>query len=158
MPRGPIALADQVGLDVCAAVADSLRRQLERPLPAPSNRLREKIERGLLGKKTGQGFYRWRDGEPVKQKQASVPTQEITDRLILPMVDACLECLRKGVVEDEIVVDGALVLGAGFAPFRGGPIHYARSVGPARLHARMQALCESVGERFRPDSGWDLLL
>lgn len=158
MPRGPIALADLVGLDVCAAVADSLRRQLDRPLPAPSRRLREQLEKGLLGKKTGRGFYRWRDGEPVKRNNLPAPTQEIADRLILPMIDACLECLRTGVAEDEQVIDAALVLGAGFAPFRGGPIQHARSAGPRLLHGRMWALSEKVGERFCPDPGWDRLL
>jgi 3-hydroxyacyl-CoA dehydrogenase / enoyl-CoA hydratase / 3-hydroxybutyryl-CoA epimerase len=158
MPMGPIELADLVGLDICAGVADSLRRQLDRPLPEPPDWLRDKIEQGALGKKSGLGLYRWRDGEPVKQGHVGAPTQDMIDRLILPMIDACLECLRTKVAPDEEVVDGALVLGAGFAPFRGGPIHYARSVGPAELRERMLALSESVGERFRPDPGWDRLL
>jgi 3-hydroxyacyl-CoA dehydrogenase / enoyl-CoA hydratase / 3-hydroxybutyryl-CoA epimerase len=158
MPMGPIELADLVGLDVCADVADSLRRQLDRPLPEPPDWLRDKIEQGVLGKKSGEGLYRWRDGEPVKQGNVGTPTQDMVDRLILPMIDACLECLRKETVPDEEVVDGALVLAAGFAPFRGGPIHHARSIGAAALHERMLALSERIGERFRPDSGWDRLL
>ena len=81
----------------------------------------------------------------------------MTDRLILPMIDACLECLRKGVVEDEDVVDGAMIFGAGFAPFRGGPIHYARETGAQTLKARMEELAAIHGERFRPDQGWDRL-
>jgi 3-hydroxyacyl-CoA dehydrogenase/enoyl-CoA hydratase/3-hydroxybutyryl-CoA epimerase len=78
--------------------------------------------------------------------------------MILPMIDACLECLRKGVIADEDFVDGAMVFGAGFAPFRGGPMHYVRAAGPAALHQRMQALAEAVGERFRPDPGWERIL
>jgi 3-hydroxyacyl-CoA dehydrogenase/enoyl-CoA hydratase/3-hydroxybutyryl-CoA epimerase len=158
MPMGPIELADFVGLDVCADVAESLRRQLDRPLPAPPDWLRDKIKEGALGKKTGKGFYQWRDGEAVKHDPKSPPTPEMTDRLILPMIDACLECLRKKVVEEEDVVDGALVFGAGFAPFRGGPIHYARTAGAAAMHERMKSLATTHGERFRPDPGWDRLL
>ena len=81
----------------------------------------------------------------------------MVDRLILPMIDACLECLRKGVAQDEDVVDAAMIFGAGFAPFRGGPIRYARAAGPEQLRGRLEALAEREGERFRPDPGWSRL-
>jgi 3-hydroxyacyl-CoA dehydrogenase/enoyl-CoA hydratase/3-hydroxybutyryl-CoA epimerase len=156
MPMGPIELADFVGLDICADVADELRRRIERPMPAPPNWLREKIKHRTLGKKTGEGFYVWQDGEPVKHDEAA-PDEEMTDRLILPMIDACLECRRKGVVQDDDTVDGALVFGAGFAPFRGGPIRYAREATPGALRNRMQDLAQKYGDRFQPDPGWDLI-
>ncbi|MDP3299358.1 MAG: 3-hydroxyacyl-CoA dehydrogenase family protein, partial [Phenylobacterium sp.] len=157
MPVGPAELADQVGLDVGMAVADSLKASLDKPLPVPPDTLRAKVTAGDLGRKTGKGVYAWKDGEPQKAKSFAKPTQEMTDRLILPMIDACLECLREGVVEDEDIVDGAMIFGAGFAPFRGGPIHYARSHGAQALKARMEALAATHGERFRPDQGWDRL-
>ena len=53
----------------------------------------------------------------------------MTDRLILPMLDVCVTCLREGVVADEEIVDGAMIFATGFAPFRGGPMHYARTRG-----------------------------
>jgi len=157
MPMGPIALADQVGLDICIDVADSLRARLERLLPEVPDSIRAKVKDGALGRKTGRGLYVWRGDEPVKKRGASEPPPEMTDRLILPMIDACLECLRKGVVDDEDVVDAALVFGAGFAPFRGGPMHYARAAGAKELQRRMEALADREGERFRPDPGWSRL-
>ncbi|MEW6017867.1 MAG: 3-hydroxyacyl-CoA dehydrogenase NAD-binding domain-containing protein [Pseudomonadota bacterium] len=157
MPVGPAELADQVGLDVGIAVADSLKAALDRPLPTPPPELRARAEAGDLGRKTGRGVYVWEKGEAVKAKSFKAPTAEMTDRLILPMIDACLECLRKGVVEDEDIVDGAMIFGAGFAPFRGGPIHYARAHDPQALRARLEALAQTEGERFRPDAGWDRL-
>ncbi|MDP3489018.1 MAG: 3-hydroxyacyl-CoA dehydrogenase NAD-binding domain-containing protein [Phenylobacterium sp.] len=157
MPVGPAELADQVGLDVGMAVADSLKASLDKPLPVPPDTLRAKVTAGDLGRKTGKGVYAWKEGEPQKVKSFAKPTQEMTDRLILPMIDACLECLREGVVEDEDIVDGAMIFGAGFAPFRGGPIHYARSHGAQALKARMETLAATHGERFRPDQGWDRL-
>ena len=157
MPVGPAELADQVGLDVGIAVADSLKAGLDKPLPVPPDTLRAKVTAGDLGRKSGKGIYAWKAGEAQKAKSFAKPTQEMTDRLILPMIDACLECLRKGVVEDEDIVDGAMIFGAGFAPFRGGPIHYAREAGAQTLKARMEALAAIHGERFRPDQGWDRL-
>lgn len=155
MPVGPVELADQVGLDIGLAVAESLRERLDKPMPAPPDSLRQKVEKGDLGKKTGQGVYAWKDGEPVKSKRHAEPDQEMTDRLILPMIDACVECLRKGVIDDPDVVDAGLIFGAGFAPFRGGPIHYARQQGVAALKQRLTDLADRHGERFRPDAGWD---
>lgn len=157
MPVGPITLADQVGLDICIDVADSLRARLERPMPEVPGSLREAVKQGSLGRKTGRGLYVWKGGEPAKTKAAPEPPPEMADRLILPLVDACLECLRKGVVEDEDVVDAALIFGAGFAPFRGGPIRHARTAGADQLRRRMEVLAEREGERFRPDPGWSRL-
>jgi len=157
MPMGPVALADQVGLDVCIAVADSLRERLDRPLLEVPESARARVRAGALGRKSGRGLYVWKDGEPVKAKDFPAPPPEMVDRLILPMIDACLECLRKGVAPDEDVVDAAMVFGAGFAPFRGGPLRYARAAGPEQLRARLEALAEREGERFRPDPGWACL-
>jgi len=157
MPMGPVALADQVGLDICIDVADSLKRRLDRPLPEIPESLRTLVREGAAGRKAGRGLYVWKGGEPVKAKGAPAPTAEMADRLILPIIDACLECLRKGVADDEDVVDAAMIFGAGFAPFRGGPLHYARAAGAEELRRRMEALAEREGERFRPDPGWSRL-
>jgi 3-hydroxyacyl-CoA dehydrogenase/enoyl-CoA hydratase/3-hydroxybutyryl-CoA epimerase len=82
---------------------------------------------------------------------------EITDRLILPMIDACVACLRQRVVADEETVDGAMIFGTGFAPFRGGPLHYARTRGIADVVRSLERLAAKYGERFRPDPGWSQL-
>ncbi len=132
MPMGPIELADQVGLDICLHVAEMLKASLAAPdARRRRNGCATRSTSGELGRKTGKGFYDWKDGEPVKDRDAPKPTDEMTDRLILPMLDVCVACLREGVVADEDTVDGAMIFATGFAPFRGGPMHYARSRGVA---------------------------
>ena len=51
------------------------------------------------------------------------------DRLILPMSNVCVACLREGIVDNADMVDGAMIFGTGYAPFRGGPLNYARTRG-----------------------------
>jgi 3-hydroxyacyl-CoA dehydrogenase/enoyl-CoA hydratase/3-hydroxybutyryl-CoA epimerase len=76
------------------------------------------------------------------------------DRLILPMLDACVECLRKGIVEDTDVIDGAMIFATGFAPFRGGPMNYARDRGVDEIRNKISELRNKHGPRFEPDRGW----
>jgi len=153
MPMGPIELADQVGLDICLHVAEVLKTSLPRPMPEVPPWLRAKVTNGELGRKTGKGFYDWKDGEPVKERDAPLPTDVMTDRLILPMIDVCVGCLREGLVADADTVDGAMIFATGFAPFRGGPLHYARVRGD--VPQTLERLAQLYGERFRPDPGWD---
>jgi len=157
MPMGPIELADQVGLDICLHVAETLKAGLDRPMPDVSHWLKDKVEKGELGLKTGKGFYEWKGGKAVKDRDAPKPSEDMADRLILPMLDVCVACLREGVVADEETVDGAMIFATGFAPFRGGPLHYARSRGVADIRQTLWQFSERYGERFRPDPGWDRL-
>jgi 3-hydroxyacyl-CoA dehydrogenase/enoyl-CoA hydratase/3-hydroxybutyryl-CoA epimerase len=173
MPMGPIELADTVGLDICMAVGDSLRAKLGDALPPTPDWLRDKVHNGELGRKTGKGFYVWKDGKAQKMAAiapASGPQSnmapnaggagqpspsEMADRLILPMVNVCVASLREGIVDNSDVVDGAMIFGTGFAPFRGGPLNYARARGKADIVATLQRLAEEFGDRFKPDAGWD---
>jgi 3-hydroxyacyl-CoA dehydrogenase / enoyl-CoA hydratase / 3-hydroxybutyryl-CoA epimerase len=132
-----------------------LKASLHRPMPDVSQALREKVEAGNLGRKTGRGFYEWRRGEVVKDADAPTSSKEMTDRLILPMLDVCVTCLREGIVADEDTVDGAMVFATGFAPFRGGPMHYAHARGSANVRDELDRLAQRYGERFKPDPGWD---
>jgi 3-hydroxyacyl-CoA dehydrogenase/enoyl-CoA hydratase/3-hydroxybutyryl-CoA epimerase len=127
-------------------------------MPEAPQWLKDKVEKGELGKKTGKGLYDWRDGEAVKARGAPPAPPDTTDRLILPMLDVCVACLREGVVGDEETVDGAMIFATGFAPFRGGPLHYARSRGAAEIRTTLSRLEEKYGARFRPDAGWDALI
>ncbi|GGL60992.1 3-hydroxyacyl-CoA dehydrogenase NAD-binding domain-containing protein [Wenxinia marina] len=155
MPMGPIALADEVGLDICLDVAESLQRDLDEPIPEVPERARTLVADGHTGEKSGQGFYDWSNGRP-DPGDGDVP-DGLTDRLILPMLNACVECLRRDVVGDPDDVDGAMIFATGFPPFRGGPMHYARARGVGEVTAALRTLEEQHGPRFRPDAGWSRL-
>lgn len=156
MPMGPIELADQVGLDICLAVGDMLRSKFgEAALPPAPDWLRDKVKKGDLGRKTGKGFYEWKDGRAVKTPSPVQPADEMIDRLVLPMSNVCVACLREGIVENGDVVDGAMIFGTGYAPFRGGPLNYARTRGGANVVTALKALEAKFGDRFKPDAGWD---
>jgi 3-hydroxyacyl-CoA dehydrogenase / enoyl-CoA hydratase / 3-hydroxybutyryl-CoA epimerase len=157
MPMGPIELADEVGLDICLHVAEMLRSSLHRDMPDAPQWLKDKVAKGELGKKTGKGLYDWKDGHAVKAHEEAEPPPDTIDRLVLPMLDACVTCLREGVVADEEIVDGAMIFATGFAPFRGGPMHYARTRGIADVRDTLKRLAEQYGPRFQPDPGWDSL-
>jgi 3-hydroxyacyl-CoA dehydrogenase/enoyl-CoA hydratase/3-hydroxybutyryl-CoA epimerase len=154
MPMGPIELADHVGLDICLDVAEILRQGLDAPMPPTPQWLTDKVAKGELGKKTGKGLYAYAKGKPVKKPVAKPLGDEAIDRLILPMVNTCVACLREGVVADEDTVDGAMVFGTGFAPFRGGPLRYARQRGVGEVTAALDRLAAKHGPRFAPDEGW----
>ena len=158
MPMGPIELADQVGLDICLHVAEMLKASLDRPMPDVSQWLREKVDSGELGRKTGKGFYDWKDGKAVKDRDAPKPAAG-HDRPAHPADARRLRaCLREGVVADEDTVDGAMIFATGFAPFRGGPMHYAQRARRRRgARRRWQFWRRRYGERFQPDPGWDRL-
>jgi 3-hydroxyacyl-CoA dehydrogenase / enoyl-CoA hydratase / 3-hydroxybutyryl-CoA epimerase len=157
MPMGPIELADQVGLDICLAVGDMLRTKFGDALPPTPAWLRDKVAGGELGRKTGKGFYSWKDGKADKGAMLSSsgePTTEMIDRLVLPMSNVCVACLREGIVDNADMIDGAMIFGTGYAPFRGGPLNYARSRGAQNVAATLYALAVRFGDRFRPDAGW----
>jgi 3-hydroxyacyl-CoA dehydrogenase/enoyl-CoA hydratase/3-hydroxybutyryl-CoA epimerase len=158
MPMGPIELADQVGLDICLAVGDMLRSKFGDALPPTPAWLREKVARGELGRKTGKGFYVWKDGKADKTPGSAPPpqpTDEMIDRLILPMSNVCVAALREGIVDNADMVDGAMIFATGYAPFRGGPLNYARTRGPENVVSTLRALAAKFGGRFAPDAGWD---
>ncbi|MGB8607452.1 3-hydroxyacyl-CoA dehydrogenase NAD-binding domain-containing protein [Bradyrhizobium sp.] len=158
MPMGPIELADQVGLDICLAVGDMLRSKFGDMLPPTPAWLREKVAAGDLGRKSGKGFYVWNNGKADKASgspSTAQPTPEMIDRLILPISNVCVACLREGIVDNADVVDGAMIFGTGYAPFRGGPLNYARTRGPENMVSALRALAEKFGGRFTPDAGWD---
>lgn len=158
MPMGPLELADQVGLDICLHVGEVLRESLDKPFPDIPDWLQEKVDAGSLGRKSGEGLYQWKNGKAQKTQRGSGQSNpsraEIADRLILPLLNACVECYREGVVSDLDHLDAAMIFATGFAPFTGGPMRYARSRGIESITARLTELEEKHGERFRPDPGW----
>ena len=128
MPMGPVELADTVGLDVCMKVVSMLGGESTKKEAAL---LQEKVHAGELGRKSGKGFYVWEKGKP---KRADSDTgqyvlEEITETLMQPYFDACEAALADGIVEDADVLDAGMIFGTGFAPFRGGPLHYLKQKG-----------------------------
>jgi 3-hydroxyacyl-CoA dehydrogenase / enoyl-CoA hydratase / 3-hydroxybutyryl-CoA epimerase len=156
MPMGPIELADVVGLNVAADVGRIIAAELGRP-PPDLSRLKEKVDSGKLGRKSGEGFYLWKEGKAVKPESHATAPPDLLDRLILVMVNECVACLREQVVDDSDFVDAAVIFGTGFAPFRGGPLTYARSRGADAVQKRLAELAGRYGERFTPDAGWSAL-
>lgn len=155
MPMGPVELADVVGLDVIVSVGNVLNAEA---MVAPPQALTTRIDQKKLGSKTGEGFYRWENGKAVKPPldPDSIPA-DLQDRLILALVNEAVAVLREGTVEDADLIDAGVIFGAGFAPFRGGPIHYARERGVAEVIARLQQLSHQYGPALEPDAGWQLL-
>ncbi|MEO9340886.1 3-hydroxyacyl-CoA dehydrogenase NAD-binding domain-containing protein [Mesorhizobium sp. SB112] len=157
MPMGPIELADRVGLDVALEVAKSLREAFPNEVPEIPVWLKEKVEKGELGRKSGKGLYDYDDkGKPRKSDAGDIP-DGLADRLILPMLNTCVRLLREGVAEDADTVDAAMIFATGFAPFRGGPLHYASARGIEDVTSALKRLTAKHGARFEPDEGWDKL-
>jgi 3-hydroxyacyl-CoA dehydrogenase/enoyl-CoA hydratase/3-hydroxybutyryl-CoA epimerase len=152
MPMGPIELTDVVGLDVSLHVGRVLADAFQRRVPEILVTL---VAQKKLGRKTGEGFYVWQDGKPVvpKSPQFAVPA-DLEDRLLLPMLNEAVACLREGIIEDADLLDAGAIFATGFAPFRGGPLQYAKARGIANVTARLTELAQRYGERFRPDPGW----
>jgi 3-hydroxyacyl-CoA dehydrogenase/enoyl-CoA hydratase/3-hydroxybutyryl-CoA epimerase len=153
MPMGPIELADIVGLDVCLHVGRILADAFGGPAPEAVAPL---VAAGKLGRKSGEGLYLWRDGKAVKPAvdPAYRAPDDLQDRLLLPLVNEAMAVLREGVVADADLIDAGVIFGAGFAPFRGGPLRYARERGVAETVSALRGLAARHGERFQPDAGW----
>jgi 3-hydroxyacyl-CoA dehydrogenase/enoyl-CoA hydratase/3-hydroxybutyryl-CoA epimerase len=154
MPMGPIELADVVGLDVVLHVGEIVTQELQQEPPAFVARVRELVQAKKLGRKTGQGFYAWQDGKVIRGPGTAAGPEDLADRLILSVVNECVACLRERIVQDADLIDAGVIFGTGFAPFRGGPLTYARARGVQDCVARLQALEQRHGARFRPDVGW----
>jgi 3-hydroxyacyl-CoA dehydrogenase/enoyl-CoA hydratase/3-hydroxybutyryl-CoA epimerase len=121
MPMGPVELMDTVGLDVGLSVASELSPDSAEGIAE----LQRLVDAGKLGKKSGTGLYKWDKGKAVKgSPDSSVALGELGRRLLQPLLDECNRCLEEGIVKSADLVDGGVIFGTGFAPFRGGPLHY----------------------------------
>ncbi|PKO57044.1 MAG: crotonase, partial [Betaproteobacteria bacterium HGW-Betaproteobacteria-21] len=134
MPIGPVELVDTVGLDIALAAGTTLAATGEQAPP----RLLALVTAGKLGKKTGQGYYRWVEGKVQRTKaphsQAprtsdTVAEQELAARILAPMLGAARRCVGEGVVADADLADAGVIFGTGFAPWTGGPLQYQQHMG-----------------------------
>ena len=169
MPMGPLELADIVGLDVAIEVGKIMKKAFPKAYPDVPKKCIElgNSKNGYLGVKTGQGFYSYDEkGKKIKNRDIQKPNENenenknghrdhFTDRLILPMINACAACIRLEIVENEEQADAAMILATGFAPFRGGPMHYAKIYGTQNIKNALKKLHDAHGERFKPDVYWN---
>lgn len=170
MPMGPLELLDQVGLDVATGVARTMAGKAAEAGPTPE-RLQQMVDQGRLGKKSGRGFYEYkkgRRGKPVVEASRSAgsrPTgrlgtsrsdsgrlSEIQQRLVGAIVNESAKCLEERIVTEAWVIDLAMVLGTGFAPFRGGPLRLADQWGIEAVVCDLRRMEEGLGARFAPCS------
>jgi 3-hydroxyacyl-CoA dehydrogenase/enoyl-CoA hydratase/3-hydroxybutyryl-CoA epimerase len=121
MPMGPAELADTVGLDICLHAGKALAKGAT----AIPEILSQKVALGQLGRKSGQGIYKYVNGKAVKGEPDAYD-QRLVDALIEPYLQEAEAVLADGIVADADLVDAGLIFGTGFAPFRGGPLHYLR--------------------------------
>ncbi|MCM2315065.1 MAG: 3-hydroxyacyl-CoA dehydrogenase NAD-binding domain-containing protein [Thermoanaerobaculia bacterium] len=161
-PVGPVTLLDEVGIDVAAHVSEDLGAAFAARGLSSSPSLRKLHEAGFAGRKNGRGFFRYdgKDGKkPVNTQvyeffggatRKSIAPKEMVDRLSLVMVNEAVHCLEEQVLSTPRDGDIGAILGLGFPPIRGGPLHYVDATGPAAVVARMAELESRLGARFHP--------
>jgi 3-hydroxyacyl-CoA dehydrogenase/enoyl-CoA hydratase/3-hydroxybutyryl-CoA epimerase len=165
MPMGPMTLLDEVGIDVALHVAQTLAANYPDRLTVPEM-LSKMVHAGLLGRKSGRGFYVHAKGKKpqpnfqVADYHAAVTsrdgsnstftTRDLSERMVLLMVNEAARCLEEEVVREPADVDFAMIMGTGFAPFRGGPLRYADSIGIEKIVNAMNKLVDSGAAHFKP--------
>ena len=166
MPMGPLELLDQVGLDVALHVASSLKNILPGVAPVVKQ-LAAMVEHGHLGKKQKLGFYEYSKGKrgdvaglPFIDAESTPAKPEcdflddgltlIQRRLVYPMLAEAVRCHEEGIVKEPWAIDLAMVLGTGFAPHRGGPLHVIDAIGLHQVMGNLSQLRNQLGDRFAP--------
>jgi 3-hydroxyacyl-CoA dehydrogenase/enoyl-CoA hydratase/3-hydroxybutyryl-CoA epimerase len=159
MPMGPLRLSDEVGLDVSEHVVKELEGRVEHLGPL-NNTLEKMIAKGWLGRKSGKGFYEYGSGGDEKinsqlgefqsAEQTTVNEGDLRDRLVLSMVNEAARILEEKVVEAPDDVDFGMIMGTGWAPFRGGPLRFADHLGISTVVSRLNNLRDRVGPYFEP--------
>ena len=169
MPTGPLALLDQIGLDVAEHVSRHMARQLgQKDEPHPVFAAMK--EKGWLGEKSGSGFYvhekkkaranaaaealvRQVMPTPAEPFPEAARVADARERLVLLMVNEAARLLDEGRATDADTLDLAVVFGSGWAPHRGGPLRYADDRGLADVVRSLDALTARLGPRFAPCDG-----
>jgi 3-hydroxyacyl-CoA dehydrogenase/enoyl-CoA hydratase/3-hydroxybutyryl-CoA epimerase len=166
MPMGPLALVDEVGIDVGYKVARVLEDAYGERMHVPTGLGAVAQEGGDLGRKSGRGFYVYNNGHRKPNRSAAKIVEKargrdgvkpgelnddaIVDRAVLIMVNEAARCLEDQVIDTPESLDMAMVMGTGFAPFRGGLLRYADDRGVGVINERLQELARRYGDRFRP--------
>jgi 3-hydroxyacyl-CoA dehydrogenase / enoyl-CoA hydratase / 3-hydroxybutyryl-CoA epimerase len=161
MPMGPLRLIDEVGVDVAQHVAEELEGKFSDRMRAP-RLLAQMLKAGLLGRKSARGFYLYQSKHPEtnsglnlfqeKDWAKNLGREELQRRLVLLMVNEAARCLEEEIVAQPSEVDFAMIMGTGFAPFRGGPLQYADSLGAEKIVGEMKRIADSGAAYFEPCS------
>lgn len=162
-PVGPIALLDEVGIDVGAHVADTLSDKFEARGARTSEKTKELINDDYLGRKNQKGFYKYEEGSKKKKEineeiykyfggkdRKSFHEKEIQERLSLVMINEAVLCLQEEILQSATDGDLGAILGLGFPPFLGGPFRYVDRVGVDAFIDRMEFYRAEHGNRFKP--------
>jgi len=166
MPMGPLRLIDEIGIDVTVDIATTLEKAYgKRDHPAVI--LTKMREAGMLGRKSGTGFYKYggktqlpneslsqwrRAGETkgdVDSAAGALAKEALADRLMFLMANEAARCVEEKVVESPEDADYGMILGTGFAPHRGGPLRFAEHFGLKKIVDEMNRLAQSE-EKFEP--------
>jgi 3-hydroxyacyl-CoA dehydrogenase/enoyl-CoA hydratase/3-hydroxybutyryl-CoA epimerase len=162
MPMGPLRLMDEIGLDVGADVALTLCAAFPDRMRTPKI-LRRLLEAKIVGRKGMAGFYVYGGGRrPVpnpevsklreRQEMPGISQKELQQRMVLAMINEAAMCLEERIVDDPRDVDFAMIMGTGFAPFRGGPLRYADAMGIAAIAQDLRRLDEAGEHQFAPSA------
>jgi len=161
MPMGPLRLTDEIGLDVSEHVVKELEQGVKHLAPL-NDLLGKMMQKGWLGRKSGRGFYEYGSsgGRKVNRQlgdfQPAEPTMvnegDLRDRLVLLMVNEATRTLEEKVVDAPEDVDFGMMMGTGWAPFRGGPLRFADHLGLQTVLSRLNNLRDRVGAHFEPSS------
>ena len=159
MPMGPLRLTDEVGLDVAEHVAKELESRVRHLAPL-NDTLAKMMEKGWFGRKSGKGFYEYGSGSDEKinslfgdlqpTEPVSVNQGDVRDRLVLLMVNEAARTIEEKVVDAPEDVDFGMIMGTGWAPFRGGPLRFADHLGISTVVSRLNNLRDRVAPYFEP--------
>jgi 3-hydroxyacyl-CoA dehydrogenase/enoyl-CoA hydratase/3-hydroxybutyryl-CoA epimerase len=159
-PVGPVALLDEVGLDVAQKAAQVMREAFGERL-APSGVIDRMLAQERYGRKSGQGFYAYHDGHKtgvdervyrllgVKPLEGFSP-EDVQDRLVYAMLNEAALAESEGVVRSPRDGDVGAIFGIGFPPFRGGPLRMIDDLGAGRVADTLDRLATGHGTRFIP--------
>ena len=177
MPMGPLRLIDEIGIDITLDIAATLEKAFGRRAHAPAVLLWLR-DGQMLGRKSGAGFYKsdsktptanealvqWRRGlhgdvegpeGPMippdwhRDPRLRLSDEELAHRLVFLMVNEAARCLEENVVESAEDADYGMILGTGFAPFRGGPLRFAEHFSIKKIVDQLEALART-DEKFQP--------
>ena len=164
-PLGPLAMTDDVGIDVGAKIQDVLADALRARGLEPDAASADLAAAGYLGRKSGKGFYKYEGGkrkqeiDPEAVRLAGFPAtpsaavesgHQLAERLAFTIVREAILCLEEGILRSPAGGDLGAVFGFGFPPFRGGPFFLVDQMGAAAFVARLRQLEERHGARFAP--------